>query len=352
MRRTLRLLALAALALAVAAPATLNAQPEAITVTPIATGLNNPRGLEVGPDGAIYVAEAGRGGKLCVEDEFCLGFTGSITRIENGSQRRMAGGLFSAAGPDGSFATGLDDVAVAPDGTVYGIMTSAPPEFARGASARVKAQLGRLFRFVDGKRRAVANVGQFEVANNPDGTDVNPNPYGVAASAETLLVVDAGGNTLLSVEGGAVELVAVLRGQRFDGRRSHSVPTTVTIGPDGAYYVGELGGGGSPDGKARVFRVVPGEEPTVHATGFTAISGIAFGPDGSLYVSQYWRNSRATERGNFTGAVIRIAPDGTRTELAKGRLVAVGGVAVDAEGDVYASVNSFFPGRGRVVRIG
>jgi hypothetical protein len=28
----------------------------------IATGLDNPRGLDFGPDGALYVAEAGRGG--------------------------------------------------------------------------------------------------------------------------------------------------------------------------------------------------------------------------------------------------------------------------------------------------
>src|SRR5256885_15945624 len=35
---------------------------EAQRVTVVASGLDGPRGLKFGPDGALYVAEAGRGG--------------------------------------------------------------------------------------------------------------------------------------------------------------------------------------------------------------------------------------------------------------------------------------------------
>jgi hypothetical protein len=47
--------------------------------TVVADQLNNPRGLEFG-GGALYVAEAGRGGDTCLAPDFCFGFTGSSPR--------------------------------------------------------------------------------------------------------------------------------------------------------------------------------------------------------------------------------------------------------------------------------
>ncbi len=51
------------------------------------------------------------------------------------------------------------------------------------------------------------------------------------------------------------------------------------------------------------------------------------------------------------GAVIRVWPNGSRTELAEGRLIAPGGVAVGRDGTVYVSVNSLFRNRGEVLAI-
>jgi glucose/arabinose dehydrogenase len=54
---------------------------------------------------------------------------------------------------------------------------------------------------------------------------------------------------------------------------------------------------------------------------------------------------------DWTGALFRIAPDGTRTEIAEGSLTAPGGVTVGADGALYVTNNSIFSGEGQVVRI-
>jgi sugar lactone lactonase YvrE len=147
-----------------------------------------------------------------------------------------------------------------------------------------------------------------------------------------------------------VTTIATFPPHRLGGRTAQSVPTTV-VWHEGAFYVGELAEG-APRGRARVWRVVPGGRPTVYRTGFTTITGIAFGPDGSLYVAQLLRDGPAQfERGDFTGALVRVAPDGRRSELARGRLTAPAGVAVGRDGTVYVAVNSVFPSRGQIVAI-
>ena len=105
MRRTTTLSALAAgLALIVAAPASAH-HPRGVDVDVIASGLDNPRHVAVAKDGAVYVAESGRGGnhatsKSCfdtAEGFACTGATGAITRIDRRGQRRVVTGLASFA---------------------------------------------------------------------------------------------------------------------------------------------------------------------------------------------------------------------------------------------------------------
>src|SRR5215218_3241642 len=81
----------------------------------VAEGLNNPRGIGIGPDGALYVAESGKGGAgPCIAgpegDQACFGRSGSVTRITRHSQQRVLTGLPSTAAPDGSAAAGPVDL--------------------------------------------------------------------------------------------------------------------------------------------------------------------------------------------------------------------------------------------------
>jgi sugar lactone lactonase YvrE len=342
------------LAAAAAGPAS----SQAPQVSVVARGLDNPRGLAFGPGGALYVAEAGRAGR-CVgqgDEKLCFGYTAGITRVRGGTQKRLTSGFLSLGEQGGGFSVGIDDVDVDARGRIYAIGASAPipnPESLFGR--RGARQLGKLFRIspTGGTKTILADVGRVELRHNPDGMDVNPNPYGVTVAGGRIAVVDAGGNTLLRVyPSGAVTLQAVLPPRRVGRKLVQSVPTTVARGPDGALYVGELGGDAMPRGGARVWRVVPGRRPTVFAEGFDTIVGIDFGSDGSLYVAELLRDGfRQFARRNLTGAVTRRSPDGERTELARGRLQAVGGLAVGPDGAVYVSTNSLFPGRGQVVRI-
>jgi sugar lactone lactonase YvrE len=71
-----------------------------------------------------------------------------------------------------------------------------------------------------------------------------------------------------------------------------------------------------------------------------------------MYVTELVKHGlAAAQKGDVKGALIRISPDGQRTEIAPGRLTAPGGVGVGSDGTVYVSNFSIFAGRGQVLAI-
>lgn len=313
----------------------------AATVETVARNLDNPRGVAIGPSGAVYVANAGRAGGRCKgkgENRSCFGATGRIVRIANGKARTVAKGFASLGGPGGLFAGGLHGVSVAPDGTVFGVTGSGPPGFVKSIPALARRQVGRVFDVTGGKLSAVARVDKLEWAQNVDGVkgDRNSNPYAVLALPDRQIVVDAGANAVFGVVGGQVTLLAVIP----KNGKSQPVPSSIAVGPNGDYYVGELAEGAGK-GKARVWRIpAAGGTPVVHATGFTTITGVAFGPDGTMFVTEFARNLRKED---LRGTVVRVAPDGTRTRLGGKKLFTPTGAAVDSTGAVYVSNFSVLP---------
>jgi hypothetical protein len=357
-RLTLFVLAFAVLCPISAANAASFDSPEVV-----ASGLDNPRGLDVGPTGIVYVAEAGRGGNgPCVEapegegEDACVGFSGAITKVSvNGRQTRFIKGLPSIAIASGDEAAGPQDFALGRFGGAWIPVGLGGDPAERAKLGPVGKRLGKLYRVIPGNKvEAVVDVAAFEGRANPDGKvpDSNPNSAvneGLARRA----VVDAGGNTLLRVgPQSRLSTLAVFPDRPVDFPAPdfpmEAVPTSVVVGPDNAYYVGQLTGFPFLAGAARVYRVQPGGQPQIHADGFTNITDIAFGPDGELYVVEFATNGLLS--GDPTGALKVVNPDGSQETIASEGLQGPTGVAVDRKGNVYVSNRGFLAGAGEVLK--
>jgi len=198
-----------------------------------------------------------------------------------------------------------------------------------------------------GRWRSTVDVAAHEFATDPGGGLLDSNPYGLLAEPGGRVVADAAANALLRVAAnGDISTLAVFP-SRPQGRSTDAVPTAVAEGPDGAYYVSELTGVPFAAGAANIYRVVPGQAPTVAWSGFTTVIDIAFGPDGSIYVLEH---STGPVFFALPGRLLKIAPDGTRTTVIDG-LTRPGSVAVGPDGALYVSNHSTEIGAGEVLRI-
>ena len=316
----------------------------------VMSGLDNPRGLAFGPEGALYVAEAGRGGAgPCIflrGAPQCYGATGAISRLWRGKQERFATGLPSYGTPVST--TGPHDISMLGRGAAYVTLGLGFEGAPRSALPGIGDQLGWMVHVpASGVWRPVADIAAHEFAVNPGGGVVDSNPYGILAEPGSRVVTDAGANALLRVAAnGDISTIATFP-SRAQGRPTDAVPTAVAVGPDGAYYVSELSGVPFAAGAANIYRVVPGHAPTVAWSGFTTVIDLAFGADGSLYVLEH---STGPVFFALPGRLLKIAPNGTRTTVIGG-LALPGSVAIGPDGALYISNRSTSIGIGEVLRI-
>jgi hypothetical protein len=225
----------------------------------------------------------------------------------------------------------------------------------------------------------------FDLEHNPSDSD----PYGVVALKHGVLVSDAANNDLLRVSGNGKtirtvarlkpRLVTVPAGLPNDPESpgpnppagsvipSEAVATSVTVGSDGYWYVGELRGFPATPGTSQIWRIKPGTKNAVcdpvhpHAghckrylDGMTSIVDLAPAPRGRLYVLELSKaswivgTSETAPAGADIGGLFKVRKHHVIRELAKGKLHLPG--QVDRRRDVLEVTGPVF-GPGNLFRL-
>jgi len=153
-------------------------------------------------------------------------------------------------------------------------------------------------------------------------------------------------------------------GVSIGGPTVQAVPTSIAIGPDGAWYVGELRGFPFVV-PSHIWRVEPGSRD-VHcvigattgacvdwAGGLRHVVSIAFGPDGDLYVSQFGPGPGPPFLPGWAtpGAVNRVDAGTKAISPVYSALFAPGGITVDDDGTIFVTNKSTSIASGQVIRI-
>jgi sugar lactone lactonase YvrE len=356
-------LALVGAAGAIFAPG-IGATDKAPKVTVVAKGLNNPRGLAFA-NGRLYVAEAGVAGTDCPAGlkgpsgrQLCFGRTSDVAQIVNGKARPVLSNLISFAEtpPPGLAAEGVEAVAPTKGGllVVYGesaagLLTAPGGKGLNTAdSAAARKELGELALVSGGHQKILADVGDADFGWSAVHQNLvadqfpDANPNALLQVGKTTYVVDAASNTLDSVDShGQVKQLAFFP----NPVHSDAVPTCVALGPDGKLYLGQLAPEAPPNG-GNIYRYsIATHKLTVWKTGFNVVDGCGFDKSGNFYAVELQTHG-FNPIGNPAGAVIEVAPNGTRTTLGQGKLDFPQGFATDGAGNIYVSNWSILTGTG------
>ena len=304
-----------------------------------ASGLEGPRGLAFGPDGTLYVAEAGLGGSnsgTCTQvippiGPYKGGPTARISKVDTKQNvTTLTSGLPSAVGATGAV-LGVADVTFL-NGDLYAVLAGGGcshgnPEFPNSV-LKVNTKTGGW--------TSVANMSQALLTfpakyTSPDDFEPDGTWYGMISSQGSLYTVEPNHGQVFSVtpRGQVQQVIDISASQ------GHIVPTSLVF-TDGVLYVGNLNLFPIDPQWAKVMTIannvyVPNPLPgfgnlfggfgqwniVSSKAGFTTIVSMKIGPDGLLYVLEL-SDFAAKGPTPGMGKVVRVKRSGDLQDVVTG----------------------------------